>query len=142
MSPLSDLRAYLLRVFTLSTTTNSPASPPTTLTDEQEPRKCRFRLDNDSSATLILADGRKLGYAQYGSLTGRPIFYLHGLPGSRIEAAFFHEMGLKLDARIIGVDRPSIGWSSPQPSRILLDHPKDLEQLAKHLELDDYSILV
>jgi pimeloyl-ACP methyl ester carboxylesterase len=40
------------------------------------------------------------------------------------------------------VDRPGIGWSSPQPERTLLDHPKDLEQLAKHLELNKYSILV
>lgn len=142
MSPLSDLKAYLLRLFNLSPTTSSPASPPAVLTDEPEPRKCRFRLDNDSSDTLTLPDGRKFGYAQYGSPTGQPIFYLHGLPGSRIEAAFFHDMGLKLDARIIGVDRPGIGWSSPQPERTLLDHPKDLEQLAKHLELDEYSILV
>lgn len=141
MSPLSDLKAYLLRLFNLSPTTSSPASPPAVLTDEPEPRKCRFRLDNDSSDTLTLPDGRKFGYAQYGSPTGQPIFYLHVLPGSRIEAAFFHDMGLKLDARIIGVDRPGIGWSSPQPERTLLDHPKDLEQLAKHLELDEYSIL-
>ncbi len=73
---------------------------------------------------------------------GRPIFYLHGLPGSRIGAALFHEMGLKLDARIVGVDRPGIGWSSPQPERTLLDHPKDLEQLAKHLEIVEFSMLL
>lgn len=142
MSLITDLKAYLLQVFTRSTSPNTPASPPAALTDEPEPRKCRFRLDNDSSATLILPDGRKLVYAQYGSPTGRPIFYLHGLPGSRIETAFFHDMGLKLDARIIGVDRPGIGWSSPQPERTLLNHPKDLEHLAEHLELDEYSILV
>jgi hypothetical protein len=142
MSPLSDLRAYLLRVSIRSTTTNNPASPPVALPSEPEPRKCRFRLDNDSSDTLTLPDGRKLGYAQYGSLTGQPIFYLHGLPGSRIEAAFSHDMGLKLGARIISMDRPGIGWSSPQPERTLLDHPKDLEHVAKHLQLDYYSILV
>ncbi|CAO2656608.1 Nn.00g054110.m01.CDS01 [Neocucurbitaria sp. VM-36] len=106
-----------------------------------EPPKCRFRLDNDSSDTITLPDGRKLGYAQYGSLTGKAILYLHGLPGSRIEAATYHDMGLKLGARIIATDRPGIGWSSPHPGRKLLDFPKDLECLAKHLELDDYSVM-
>jgi hypothetical protein len=140
MSLISDLRAYLLRVFASFTTANNPVSPQAVLTGE--PPKSRFRLDNDSSDTLTLPDGRKLGYAQYGLLTGRPILYLHGLPGSRLEAASYDELGLKLGARIIAADRPGIGWSSPHPGRTLLDYPKDLEHLAKHLELDDYSVLV
>lgn len=140
MSPISDLRAYLLRVFTSFTTANNPDSPQAVLTGE--PPKSRFRLDNDSSDTLTLPDGRKLGYAQYGSLTGQPILYLHGLPGSRLEAAGYNELGLKLGARIIAADRPGIGWSSPHPGRTLLDYPKDLKHLAKHLELDNYSVLV
>ncbi|PVH91920.1 alpha/beta hydrolase fold protein [Periconia macrospinosa] len=139
MSLISHLRLYLLRAFASSTTTNNPVSAPAALTDE--PPKSRFRTDNDSSDTLTLPDGRKLGYAQYGSLMGRPIFFLHGLPGSRLEAAGFDELGLELGARIIAVDRPGIGWSSPHPGRTLLDHPKDLEHLAKHLELDHYSVL-
>lgn len=140
MSLISDLRAYLLRVFASSTATNNLVSGPAALTDE--PPKPHFRTDNDSSDTLTLPDGRKLGYAQYGSLTGRPIFFLHGLPGSRLEAAGYDELGLELGARVIAVDRPGIGWSSPHPGRTLLDHPKDLEHLAKYLELDHYSVLV
>ena len=140
ISLISDLRAYLLRVFASFTTTNNPVSSPAAPTGESP--KLRFRLDNDGSDTLTLPDGRKLGYAQYGSQTGRAILYLHGLPGSRIEAACFDELGLELGARIIAADRPGIGWSSPHPGRTLLDHPKDLEHLAKHLELDDYSVLV
>ena len=107
-----------------------------------EPPKCAFRLDTDSSDTVTLPDGRKMGYAQYGSLTGKAILYLHGLPGSRIEAASYHDLGLELGVRIIATDRPGIGWSSHHPGRTLLDFPKDLEQLTKHLELDEYSVLV
>ncbi|RHZ52341.1 hypothetical protein CDV55_103428 [Aspergillus turcosus] len=139
MSPISNLRAYIFRLFSSSTATYNPVSGPAALTDER-PRP-HFRTDNDSSDTLPLPDGRKLGYAQYGSLTGRPIFYLHGLPGSRLEAAGFDELGQELGARVIGVDRPGIGWSSPHPGRRLLDHPKDIDHLAKHLELDEYSVL-
>jgi hypothetical protein len=140
MSLISDLRAYFLRVFTSFTTTDNLVSP--LAAPISEPPTSRFRLDNDSSDTLTLLDGRKLGYAQYGSQTGRAILYLHGLPGSRIEAAAFNELGLKLGARIIATDRPGIGWSSPHPGRTLLDYPKDLEYLAKHLELDEYCVLV
>jgi alpha/beta hydrolase fold len=144
MSLISDFSAYLRRVFAsfTTTTTNNPVSAPAALTSEPSIPRSHFRLDNDSSDTLTLPDGRKLGYAQYGSLTGQAILYQHGLPGSRIEAAFYHDLGVELGARIIAVDRPGMGWSSPNPGRTLLDHPKDLEQLAKHLSLDDYSVLV
>ncbi|ORY08483.1 Alpha/Beta hydrolase protein [Clohesyomyces aquaticus] len=107
----------------------------------QQPRKCRFPLEDDRSDTITLSDGRRLGYAQYGSVTGKPIFHLHGLPGSRIEGAYYHDIGLRLGARIIAVDRPGIGLSSPNPDRRLLDFPKELEYLAQHLGLDEYAVV-
>ena len=103
--------------------------------------KPRYRLDTDSSATLELPDGRKLGYAQYGSLNGRAVFYLHGTPGARLEAAAYDQKAKDIGARIIGVDRPGLGWSSPHPGRKMLDHPKDIEHLAGHLGLDEYGVL-
>ncbi|KAF2792950.1 alpha/beta hydrolase fold protein [Melanomma pulvis-pyrius CBS 109.77] len=135
MPLISNLKAYLLSIFT---TTHNPVGTQATLTGDLP--KCRFRLDNDSSDILALPDGRKLGYAQYGSLTGRAILYQHGHPGSRLEAARHHELALELGARIIAVDRPGHGWSSPHPNRTILDFPKDLEHLAKHLELASYSV--
>ena len=95
-----------------------------------------------TSTTLTLPDGRKLGYAQYVSPTGRTVFYLHGLPGSRIEAAAFVPMAMKLGARIIAVDRPGYGLSSPQPGRTILDHAKDIERLAESVGVDSYGVLV
>jgi hypothetical protein len=103
---------------------------------------CRYRLDNDSSATLTLPDGRKLGYAQYGSPNGKAILYHHGFPGSRIEAAAFHELSSELGLRMIAIDRPGHGWSSPHPASKLLDWPKDVERLTEHLGLESYSVLV
>lgn len=96
----------------------------------------------DTSDTLTLADGRKLGYSQFGLATGKPIFYCHGLPGSRVEAGHLHEAALDVGARIIATDRPGMGLSTPQPGRTLLDHPKDLEHLATHLKLKEYGVLV
>lgn len=91
---------------------------------------------------MTLPDGRKLGYAQYGSPTGKAILFLHGMPGSRLECAYFHDLGKELGARIIGVDRPGMGWSTPQPGRKLLDFPKDVERLTEHLGIESYSVMV
>ena len=139
MPIISDLTAYLYGLFDSSAAENS-ASTLASLT--QETPTSRSYLDNDISDTLLLPDGRKLGYAQYGSQTGRSVFYVHGHPASRLEGAHLHDLGLKLGARIIAPDRPGIGWSSPQPDRTLLDYPKDLENLADHLKLESYGVLV
>jgi hypothetical protein len=37
--------------------------------------------------TYQLSDGRMLGYAEYGAPQGKPLFYFHGWPSSRIEFA-------------------------------------------------------
>jgi hypothetical protein len=105
-------------------------------------KPCRYRLDNDTSATLILPDGRKLGYALYGSPTGKAVLYQHGFPGSRIEAAQHDDLCKELGLRIIAIDRPGIGWSSPHPGSKLLDWPKDVERLTEHLGLEAYSVMV
>lgn len=104
--------------------------------------KCAYILDNSKSDIFILPDGRKLGYAQYGSPTGRAILYQHGLPGSRKEAAAYHDLAVVLNARIIAIERPGYGWSSPHPTRTILDWPKDVQCLADHLGLEEYSVLV
>lgn len=105
-----------------------------------EPSK-RYKTDTSSSKVLTLPDGRKLGYAEYGVPNGRPLFNLHGLPGSRIEAAALEPVALRLGIRIIGVDRPGYGLSSAKSKCTLLDHPQDLIHLAEHLGLEEYAVL-
>lgn len=39
--------------------------------------------------TMQLANGRTLGFADYGSPEGDPILYFHGNPGSRLELTLF-----------------------------------------------------
>ncbi|KAJ0310688.1 hypothetical protein Brms1b_008641 [Colletotrichum noveboracense] len=97
--------------------------------------------EKDTTEVLTLPDGRKLGYSQYGLSTGKPIFYCHGLPGSRVEAGHLHEAALETGARIIATDRPGMGLSTFLPGRTLLDHPKDLEHLASHLKINEYGVM-
>lgn len=34
--------------------------------------------------TITLKDGRRLSYAQYGDPEGKPLFFFHGWPSSRL----------------------------------------------------------
>lgn len=102
-------------------------------------------LAQDGSATFTLPNGRKIGYAQYGSPTGKPIISLHGILGSRLESALFDADAKQLGARIIAIDRPGIGWSTPDPrplqERNVVNYANDVEALAEHLQLEDYAVL-
>ena len=142
---LMQLPSSLVSIFTwvssevFATLTGGRSQP--ALADTGALAECRYRLDTNSSAILNLPDGRMLGYAQYGLQTGRPVLYLHGLPGSRMEAASWDAMAAKVGLRIIATDRPGFGWSSPHPNRTLLDHAHDVKCLTEHLELDSYGVL-
>ena len=120
------------------------SSIPNTGADQQpllEERSPRY-LNDLSSEEFVLSDGRKLGVAYYGATRGPAVFYFHGYPGCRLSGgAFFDEPGKKLGARIIAVDRPGLGNSSPQPGRGILDHANDIRELAEHLNLESYGII-
>ena len=47
-----------------------------------------FIMKNSADQTIQLHDGRTLGFLEYGSSTGKNLFYFHGHPGSRVEANF------------------------------------------------------
>jgi pimeloyl-ACP methyl ester carboxylesterase len=87
--------------------------------------------------TVKLKDGRRLGFAEFGSSKAFPIFYFHGWPGSRLEAGFFNIPHVQM----IGVDRPGYGLSDPHANRKLSDFPKDIEQLADHLGHNRFAVV-
>ncbi|MCE3237196.1 MAG: uncharacterized protein K0R24_177 [Gammaproteobacteria bacterium] len=95
----------------------------------------------ESMKQIKLADGRMLGYAEYGIFSGFPILFFHGLPGSRLEADKLHPAALKTDVRLIGLDRPGIGFSDPKKNRTILDWASDIDQFAEKLNLKTFSIL-
>lgn len=71
---------------------------------------------------FLLADGRRLGYDERGPSTGKPLFYFHGSPSSRLESTLYvSENSLhSLNIRLIVMDRPGLGLSDFQPNRRLL----------------------
>lgn len=96
---------------------------------------------DQENQTFTLADGRILGFAEYGDLKGTPLMYFHGTGSCRYEAVEYHEVGLKLKVRIISLDRPSVGLSTEHKNRTLLDWPKDVCALADRLDIARFSVV-
>jgi pimeloyl-ACP methyl ester carboxylesterase len=90
---------------------------------------------------VVLPDGRKLGFAEYGPPAGRPVLYFHGWPSSRLEAQAVVNVLDEFNLRVIAPDRPGYGLSDFQPRRRLIDWPNDVAALADHLGLPHFSIL-
>jgi pimeloyl-ACP methyl ester carboxylesterase len=91
------------------------------------------------ATTMVLRDGRILGFADYGDPTGNPIFFFHAAGSSRLHhprESILWDLGI----RFIATDRPGHGLSDPQPGRTLLDWPDDVRQLADHLDIDRFSV--
>ena len=98
---------------------------------------------NRTDQTIKLKDGRLLGYAEYGDPEGKPVFYFHGLPGSRLDWPFSDadDSAAQLNARIIAVDRPGMGLSDFKRDRKILDWPDDVIELADALQVDRFAVL-
>ena len=94
-----------------------------------------------SEGQLRLQDGRLLGYAEFGDEQGQPVFYFHGLPGSRLEARFLDQKARIAGLRVIAVDRPGFGRSSFAPGRVLADWPNDMTELADALGVDHFAVV-
>jgi pimeloyl-ACP methyl ester carboxylesterase len=90
---------------------------------------------------LELSDGRLLGFLELGDLCGRPVFYFHGFPGSRLEAEFANRAAKDLGLRIIACDRPGYGLSGCKAGRTLRDWPIDVTELADALGIHVFSVL-
>ncbi|WP_322938418.1 alpha/beta fold hydrolase [Nocardioides bizhenqiangii] len=92
--------------------------------------------------SVAVRDGRRFSFAEYGSHVGPAIVWMHGTPGARrqipIEAReYAEEHGL----RIIGIDRPGIGSSTPYLYPNVLDWTGDLALLLDALGIDDVRVI-
>jgi pimeloyl-ACP methyl ester carboxylesterase len=91
--------------------------------------------------TVRTADGRQLATVVYGDPDGRPVFLLHGTPGSRIgprpRSAILHRLGV----RLICFDRPGYGESDRQPGRRVADAAADVSAIADALGLGRFAVV-
>ena len=92
--------------------------------------------------SVAVRDGRRLSFAEFGAPRGSAIVWMHGTPGARrqipLEARAY---AAQHDLRIIGIDRPGIGSSTPHLYADVLDWVGDLELLADALAVDTMRVI-
>jgi pimeloyl-ACP methyl ester carboxylesterase len=90
---------------------------------------------------VVDLDGRVVGFASYGPTAGSPVIWCHGGPGSRLEPAAFEPFLDDLGLRVVGIDRPGYGNSTPRPGRTIVDWVPDCLAVADHLGLTRFTLV-
>jgi pimeloyl-ACP methyl ester carboxylesterase len=91
---------------------------------------------------IAVGDDRQIGFAEFGDPQGRAVFWLHGTPGARrqipMEARVYAE---QQQIRLIGVDRPGIGSSTPYQYDTVFGFAEDLRTIADTLGIDKMEVI-
>lgn len=87
------------------------------------------------------ADNRNISFADYGPASGLAVLCCHGGPGSRLEPRRISEQAAAAGFRLIGIDRPGYGKSTPLPGRSICDWTQDAIAVADHLMLDQFLMV-
>ena len=91
---------------------------------------------------IAVGDDRQIGFAEFGDPQGRAVFWLHGTPGARrqipTEARVYAE---QRQIRLIGVDRPGIGSSTPYQYDTIFAFAEDLRTIADTLGIDRFEVI-
>jgi pimeloyl-ACP methyl ester carboxylesterase len=85
-------------------------------------------------------DGRKLSYLEVGDPHGPLVLHNHGGPSSRLEARLLAQSASKNRLRLLCVDRPGMGQSSPQRARTYSGWADDLVTIADALGYDEFGV--
>lgn len=91
--------------------------------------------------SLLLGNQCRLAWAEYGAPGGEPVFYFHGMQGSRLEPSPADAIARDMGIRLIAPDRPGYGDSELPEGFRLLDWPDAILQLADKLQLNQFSII-
>jgi pimeloyl-ACP methyl ester carboxylesterase len=91
---------------------------------------------------VAVGDDRQIGFAEFGDPRGRAVFWLHGTPGARrqipVEARVYAE---QRGIRLIGVDRPGIGSSTPHQYGTVAGFAHDLRAIVDVLGIDTMAVI-
>ncbi|OBJ41196.1 alpha/beta hydrolase [Mycolicibacterium mucogenicum] len=91
---------------------------------------------------IAVGEDRQIGFAEFGNPQGRAVFWLHGTPGARrqipTEARSF---AARNNIRLIGIDRPGIGSSTPYQYENVLGFTEDLRTIADTLGINRFAVI-
>lgn len=86
------------------------------------------------------ADGRALMVERWGDPDGKPVFLLHGTPGSRLGPAPRGMVLYQRRVQLIAYDRPGYGGSDRHPGRTVADVAREVAAIADALGLDCFAV--
>ena len=92
-------------------------------------------------STLVLRDGRRLAFHEYGAPDGVACVYLPGTPSSGLAGAEYDEAAAAAGVRLICVDKPGYGGSDRHARRTLRDLATDVAALADHLGFARFGVI-
>ena len=84
--------------------------------------------------------GLRLQYRQYGLPDGFPVFYFHGMPGSRLEPGLIEHEAFASGVRLIALNRPGIGCSTREDVSVC-QWPRLIVGAANALHISRFSIV-
>ena len=91
---------------------------------------------------IAVGEDRQISFAEFGNPQGRAVFWLHGTPGARrqipTEARTF---AARKNIRLIGIDRPGIGSSTPHQYENVLGFTDDLRTIADTLGINRFAVI-
>jgi pimeloyl-ACP methyl ester carboxylesterase len=87
---------------------------------------------------LLLADRRTVGFADFGLPEGLPVVVCHGGPGSRLGPRRLAASAGASGLRLIGIDRPGYGLSTPVPGRTIGSWVPDALAVLDELGIDRF----
>lgn len=94
-----------------------------------------------TDGTIQLPDGRTVGFADFGNKGDAAVLWCHGGPGCRLGPSYVAPIAERDGIRLIGIDRPGYGLSTPRPGRSITDWVSDALAVADHLRLERFATI-
>lgn len=92
--------------------------------------------------TIRVRGGRQLGIAEFGPTNGRPVVWFHGTPGARRQIPDEARLIAAAEGyRIIGIDRPGVGLSTPHLYDAVADLVPDVEIVLDRLGIGELATI-
>jgi pimeloyl-ACP methyl ester carboxylesterase len=92
--------------------------------------------------TIEVEAGRRLGFSEFERPRGRAVIWMHGTPGARRQVPEVARIAAEeLDLRIVGIDRPGVGHSTPHRYGSMFDFTADLTHVLECLGIDEFAML-
>lgn len=95
-----------------------------------------------AEGAVVLPGGRSIGFAEYGRPDGDVVLWFHGTPGARqqIPPDIQAEAGAR-GFRVIGIERPGTGLSTPHGYGRIVDWAADVEAVVDRFGVDRFAVV-